>query len=211
MDERAYWRNKHLKYLNEDWIDKPSLFAKQAVKFFPKGGKLLDLAAGQGQDSRYFRKMGYEVWCTDFLPDALKLAQEKAHKENLNIQFMNVDMRKEMPFEDEFFDIVFSNMGLHYFDEKDTKRLFGEISRILKPNGVLACLLNTEDDSEIPASEKLEPGLYKTPSDLIKRFFDLNFLHKMTDEYFETTIADKKGETYKDIVKTLVRFVGRKR
>lgn len=210
MDENNYWRLKHQKYSQEDWIDKPSLFAQQAIKFFPNGGKLLDLAAGQGQDSRYFAKKGYEVWCTDYSDTALELASQKAVKEEVDINVIKLDLHNKFPFESVFFDVVFSNMGLHYFDDKTTLVLFSEITRVLKPGGILACLLNSVDDPEMKLSEVIEPGLYTTPSGLIKRFFDLGYLDQIVKEYFTTIIADKKGETYKDKTNTLVRFIGNK-
>ena len=49
---QEYWNKKHLeKYSKANWVSKPSIFAEQAVKFFPKVGKLLELGTGQGGDA----------------------------------------------------------------------------------------------------------------------------------------------------------------
>lgn len=66
MNTKAYWDKKHDKYAAQSWIDKPSIFVKEVIKYFPKMGKILELAAGQGQDSRFFASKGYKVVSTDF-------------------------------------------------------------------------------------------------------------------------------------------------
>lgn len=43
----AVWRDLHKNYKEQDWIDKPSIFAEQALPYFPKGGIVLELGAGQ--------------------------------------------------------------------------------------------------------------------------------------------------------------------
>ena len=56
------WKDLHQKfYKDADWIDKPNLFAQEAIKYFPKYARILELGAGQGQDSRFFAEHGYEV------------------------------------------------------------------------------------------------------------------------------------------------------
>jgi ubiquinone/menaquinone biosynthesis C-methylase UbiE len=207
MDVQEYWKNKHVKYALEDWINKPSIFAQYAIKYFPVGASILELGGGQGQDSKYFSDEGFEVVCTDFSDSALQIAKQKYPDLNYKIH----DLHNNFPFPDNSFDVVYSNMALHYFDLPTTEKLFREINRVLKKGGILACLLNTMEDPEVKESKEIEPGLYETPSGLVKRFFDLDFLLQFTDSYFETIIADNKGETYKDKIKTLIRFVGKKK
>jgi hypothetical protein len=50
MDVQEYWKNKHVKYALEDWINKPSIFSKFAIKYFPVGANILELGGGQGFD-----------------------------------------------------------------------------------------------------------------------------------------------------------------
>ena len=54
MKPVSFWNEKHIDYSSKNWINKPTIFAQEVVSFFPRRGKLLDLGAGQGQDSRYF-------------------------------------------------------------------------------------------------------------------------------------------------------------
>ncbi len=66
-----YWAKLHEMYREKDWITKPSLFAETVKDYLPKKGTLLDLGAGLGQDSVYFKELGYEVTATDLNTDHL--------------------------------------------------------------------------------------------------------------------------------------------
>ena len=43
FDIVKYWTGGHKKYLTLDWIDKPTIFAKQIINYLPKKTNLLDL------------------------------------------------------------------------------------------------------------------------------------------------------------------------
>ena len=46
-------------------------------------------------------------------------------------------MTDKLKFNDNEFDIVFANLSIHFFNEKDTQNLLNAIYRILKPNGTV--------------------------------------------------------------------------
>ncbi len=75
---------------------------------------------------------------------------------------------------------------------------------------MIAIMVNTKSDPEISQSKLISEDLYETPSGLIKRFFDEDSLLKFTSNKFETILLDSKGETYKDEIKTLIRYIGKK-
>ena len=60
---------------------------------------------------------GYNVVSADISNIALNKVKE------FNSNVVNVDMRKELPFENDKFDIVFANLSIHYFSDKETKYL----------------------------------------------------------------------------------------
>jgi len=209
MDSKAYWANKHLRYSKEDWIDRPSIFSQFAIKFFPETGRILDLGAGQGQDTRLFAEKGFLVVSTDFSIKALEIAKSKTNPK-LDILYEIVDLQEDLPYEDNSFDVVYSHMAIHYFDDLTTQKIINEILRVLKTGGILALLLNSKTDPEINCSKLISEDLYETPSGLIKRFFDQDSLSGFIGNKFEAIILDTNGETYKDETKSLIRFVGKK-
>lgn len=208
---KDYWKKTHEIYSKKDWISNTTIFAQFVVGYFPKNGKILDLGAGQGQDSRYFAKLGYDVISTDVSDEALKISKENAEKAGLNIKFMELDISSKLPFDDNSFDIVYSHLALHYFTDEKTREIFTEIHRVLKPQGILASLFNTIEDAETTDSSytPIEKDYYKSPEGLLKRYFSVDYLKDIASKLFTPIVLDNKGETYKDEIKTLIRFVGK--
>lgn len=198
-----YWHSAHQKYVQKDWITKPTIFATQVIKYFPKGARILELGCGQGQDTKYFVDNDFSVVACDFSQFALDQA-----KLRVNTEFKLADMSKPLEFQRESFDVVYSHLALHYFDKKRTQELFDEIYDILKPNGIFATLTNTIEDPEIKDGKFLEPEYYEFET-IKKRFFSVNSMQEFTKK-FEPIILDARGETHKDEIKTLIRFVGKK-
>lgn len=54
---------------------------------------VLDMACGTGSQVFYLTKRGYTVIGSDFSPGLLKLARDKARKQNIDLQFIDGDMR----------------------------------------------------------------------------------------------------------------------
>lgn len=71
---------RHEKCLEED------------IKYFPKKGKILDIACGDGRNSIYLAKLGYTVHAIDFSEEALKRLKYFSKKEKLNIDTQLVDL-----------------------------------------------------------------------------------------------------------------------
>lgn len=99
-------------------------------------------------------------------------------------------------------------MALHYFDQRRTQELFDEIYELLKPGGILVTLANTTDDPEISRGTKIEEDYYQFEG-LNKRFFSVKSMQKFAHQ-FTPILLDAHGETHKDEIKTLIRFVGKK-
>lgn len=207
MDIKKYWSEKHKKYLGQSWIEKPTLFSQFAIKYFPEAGKLLDIGTGQGQDARFFSKLGYEVTATDISEEAISLAKEK---DTSGTKYIYHDLNQNLPFENETFDIVYSHLTIQFFDNKTTSNIFSEIKRVLKNGGVLAIIVNTKDDPQVLVSKLLGEDLYEAPDGLVKRFYDEKSLSSFVSDKFEQILLDSKGETYKDETKTLIRYIGKK-
>ena len=203
------WSDLHKTYKQQDWIDKPSIFAEQAIRYFPKKGKVLELGAGQAQDGCFFASQGYEVTATDIEDTALELAKQKAADKSVQIDLKKVDLRDELPFESESFDVVYAHLSLHYFDRETTLRLFGEIQRLLKKGGVFAFFVNSVNDPEYGTGKELEPDYFQIDK-TAKRYFSEKTAREF-GQWFDINLLDELGETYKDSAKgvhNLVRFVG---
>lgn len=206
MDENR-WINKHHDYSQQNWITKPSIFAQQVTQYFPKSGRILELGSGHGQDGIYFAAQGFDVVSTD-----LEVTSLNKNVSNIkNITVSQLDLRDPLPYNAESFDIVYAHLSLHYFNKQTTKRIFEDIHKVLKPNGVLAFLVNSTDDPEYDTGGKIEENYFEIDG-AQKRFFDTKSAESFAGK-FSVIVADNKGETYKDAAKgvhNLIRFIGGK-
>lgn len=114
----SFWN----KYLDEYWTFK-------ILKKIVKGKKVLDLGCGSGIRTRKLAKLGAKVVGIDFSKTLIEIAR----KNNPQIIFYIGDIKK-MPFKNSEFDIVSSNLVLHYF--KDLKPAYKETHRVLKKGGI---------------------------------------------------------------------------
>lgn len=73
----------------------------------------------------------------DLTPEMIKQAKRKRLK---NAEFVVGDCEK-MPFEDSSFDIVINSQSFHHYP--DSQAFFNEVSRVLKPGGMLVLRDNT--------------------------------------------------------------------
>ncbi|MDX1765462.1 MAG: class I SAM-dependent methyltransferase [Candidatus Saccharimonadales bacterium] len=204
------WDRRHVDYQHKDWINKPSIFAEQAIEYFPKSGRILELGAGLGQDSRFFAGQGYSVVSTD--NGEVAVSENLKRSAKFDIQVEKLDLKDNFPYPDESFDVVYAHLSLHYFSEQKTHEIFDDIHRVLKPGGIFAFFTNSTDDPEFNTGEKLEE-YYFVIGDLKKRYLNPEEAEKFAAK-FETILCDNQGETYKDSAKgihNLIRYVGRKK
>lgn len=79
---------------------------------------------------------GYNVISADISDIALNKVKE------FNNNVVKLDMREKLPFSDGKFDLVFANLSIHYFSDEDTKKLFLDIKRVLKSDGLFVGSVN---------------------------------------------------------------------
>jgi len=78
-----------------------------------KGKTILDLACGDGNFSRVFKKLGAtEVVGIDISKEMIKLAEDKTREEKLDIQYQLGDVSRFQKIKE--FDIVIAAFLLHY-------------------------------------------------------------------------------------------------
>jgi tellurite methyltransferase len=206
-NQQQYWDSEHLgTYRTAEWSSQPSHFATGVLLDLPKRARLLDLGTGQGRDAAFFKRRGYDVVGTDFSETAIAAARERYP----DIAFQVADTGQPLPFEDASFEVVYSHLGLHYFDGEGTSRVFRETHRVLKPGGMVAALVNSIDDPEVgdPSFTEIEPGCFRTPDGLLKHYFSTMSLLRFVSPWFRPRLLDAKGVTHKDPLPNLIRLVG---
>jgi SAM-dependent methyltransferase len=161
------------------------------LPFFTTAGArtVLDVGCGTGGDAVSLAKIGLHVTAMDYSEVALARAQAKAKASGVVVDFRQGDMALPLPFAEEDFDAVMSNVALHMFDDQTTRRILGEMRRVLRPAGLLLLHVNSTED--MPYREQrlgrlrvqtLEPNFYREANGQTMHFF--------SEEYCRDVLAD---------------------
>ena len=98
------------------------------------GSNVLDICTGTGDLAFFINKINPNINITgiDFSEKMLEIARAKQKDYQNNMKFFLADGR-ELPFEDDTFDIVTIGFGLRNIENYE--RVISEIHRVLKPKG----------------------------------------------------------------------------
>ena len=167
---------------------------------------VLDLGCGNGYWTKLLAKKYKKVVGIDNSQNLIQIAKNK--RQLSNIEYKLVEIEADFPFNNDSFDLVFSNMVIHYI--KNINKLAQELYRIIKPNGliILSFAHPIFESSKNPSLKSIKiRTLYKTftlggsaeltlqyePLDLIiKKFLDADFkLVQQKDAIIPTDLAEK--------------------
>lgn len=100
--------------------------------------KVLDIGSGTGTLAILIKKSKpmTDVTGIDGDLEIIKIAEEKAIKSNLNIQFKR-GLSYDLPFKDMQFDHCFSSLFFHHLTTENKQKSFDEAFRVLKNGGQL--------------------------------------------------------------------------
>lgn len=99
------------------------------LKEIGRGKRVLDLGCLGGQISKLIKDQNNDVYGVDINPKAASTAEARG------IRVKVFDLNDGIPFEDGFFDIIHAGEIVEHI--YDTKFLFEECNRVLKPNGTM--------------------------------------------------------------------------
>lgn len=99
-------------------------------------GSILEVAAGTGRNFRYYPR-GSHIVAVDATPAMLKIAEGKAKKRGLDVQFQ-IMAGEALAFPDYSFDTVVSTLTLCTFT--DPVKALQEMKRVCKPDGRILLL-----------------------------------------------------------------------
>ena len=159
-------------------------FLAQAFAGIPKNfsGRLLEVPVGTGVLSLpvYQKLDGAEIFCLDYSDKMLDAAKVRADKLNLRgVKFLQGDVAN-LPFEDNFFDVVLSINGFHVFTDKNSA--WTEIYRVLRSGGIFCGCMYVKGKNrrtDIFVEKFCEPQRFFLPP-----YETLNSLQKNLSERF---------------------------
>ena len=118
-----------------------------------KGKRILGLASGGGQQMPIFAALGADCTVFDYSEKQIESERVVAEREGYAISLIRGDMTKPLPFEDEYFDMIFHPVSNCYVE--DVCSIWRECYRVLKPSGTLLAGTDHYINYLVDADEKM--------------------------------------------------------
>ncbi len=129
-----------------------------------RGGRLLDVGCGLGRNSMPFLKHGWRVWAQDAVARALGTFQHRARGYEKQLTLVERSLALSLPYENYFFDAALEiTVADNLVAPGAQKRLWRELSRVIKPDGYLLTYYFTEEDGFYGRLLQKRPASSATP------------------------------------------------
>jgi SAM-dependent methyltransferase len=116
------------------------LFDQLLKETYDKCTTVLDAGCGNGRNIIYFLKSGYQVYGIDQAINAIEAVKQLSQQlaPSNSIENFRVGLVEELPFDNNFFDLIICSAVLHFASNKaHFDNMIRSIWRVLKPGGYL--------------------------------------------------------------------------
>jgi ubiquinone/menaquinone biosynthesis C-methylase UbiE len=129
--------------------------------------RVLDVGCGAGTDAIYLASKGFNVIAIDISHEAIRIAEERAKKANVKVNFTTGDFL-EVEFDNESFDFVNDRGCFHHMNPLRREDFAAKVSRILNSQGFyyLRCWSDKQQS---------QGGAYSISKEVISRIFSKYF------------------------------------
>ncbi len=171
--------------------------ARKAVEIFKNNGvkNILELGGGQGRDTLFFARSGFEVTVLDYCESGVLAISEKAEKNGLVdlVHPMCHDVRQRFPFADETFDDCYSHMlYCMALSTSELEFLSAQVRRMLKPGGLNVYTVRHKGDAHFRQGIHRGEDMYETGGYIVHFFDEEKVKHLATG--YEIIAIDKFEE-----------------
>ena len=154
-DQQQHWE-KMLTANAEMFGMEPSFPARKAAELFKQEGAraILELGSGQGRDTLFFVREGFQVHALDYSHEGVEIIRGKADALGLSqaVNALQHDVRQPLPSDDRSFDACYSHMlYCMALTTNELESISKEIWRVLKPGGLNIYTVRTATDKHYGA------------------------------------------------------------
>ena len=178
----------------------PNAFVKeQLLKLKP--GKILFLAEGEGRNSVYAAKLGWDVDAVDFSISGKEKAEQLAVENSVKINYQISDLN-EFVFKENYYDVIVNNF-FHTFEDSRIS-IHNKVKSSLKAGGKYILEAFAKDQIKRNTGGPKNLDLLYSLEEINNDFQDFDFIHFRKEE---TKLHEGSGHEGFAIV---IRFVGEK-
>lgn len=190
------WREERVA---ADWsTPEPWVVSVSQAKCGP-GSRVLDLGCGVGRHVLAFARAGMECYGIDRSASAVVSTRDRAGHAGLTID-LRVGYFQQLPYADGFFDYVLAWNVIFHGSEDDVVTAVGEITRVLRPGGILQSTMLSKRHAEYGLGIEVSPNSWVQPDgpkdrpyphvfsdehDVLRLHRDLRLLTAFDDEHRE--------------------------
>lgn len=164
------WNNR---YSSEEYFfgKEPNEFFKEEIAKL-KPGKALFIGEGEGRNSVYAAKLGWNVDCIDISETGKEKALNLAKENNVEINYIVEDALK-FNFPNEAYDSIV--VIYFHIEEELRENIHQKIINALKTNGVLIFLVYEKEHIKLNTNGPSSSELLYSLDQIVEGFIDLDF------------------------------------
>ncbi|MEM9822528.1 MAG: class I SAM-dependent methyltransferase [Bacteroidota bacterium] len=151
----------------------------------PVNSQILDAGCGYGRNSEWFIRHQYPIYGIDQNREAIEALYQsiKTWNPSYPTKRFEIGTIEKLPYKDRSFDFVFSSAVLHFAQNRaHFIRMFDELCRVLKPNGILWFRMTTKHTLETFA-QQIEGDVYALPDESIRYLLDRQVLVQLMKKH----------------------------
>jgi SAM-dependent methyltransferase len=174
------------------------------------GMRVLEAGCGYGRNLVYLLRAGYELFAVDRDADAVEHVRKLSESLETGLPADNFQVApvEQMPFPDEFVDVVICSAVLHFArDARHFLAMLKDLWRVLRPGGMLFCRLGSRIGMDF---ESVRPNIYVTGDGSEWFLVDEKMLLRLTDELNGVMVDPLKTTIVQDY-RCMTTWVLRKR
>jgi len=169
---------------------------------------VLELGAGQGRDTLYLARRGFQVHALDYAVEGIEAIEAKAETEGLGdrVTVGLHDVRQLLPVADSAFDASYSHMLLCMaLTTPELDRLVGDLRRVLRPGGHVVYTVRTTDDVHYGTGIARGDDMYEHGG-FVVHFFDRTLIERLSDGFVLVDVSEfTEGELPRRLARVTMR------
>ena len=180
------------------YLEKPLKFIRETLPLLKKRGakNILDHGFGMGRHTVLLAQEGFQVYGIELSRTAKDHTESRLASLGLkaNLQIGN---SIDLPYIDNFFDAIIDTYTINHGKMQEIEKSFSELTRTLKPHGLIIMSLLSPQDGFYGKGKEIEPhtflGVPDHDHDIPHHFFTEDEFRELLPDFTFLTLKEKKS------------------